>query len=212
MNIDRAFEIEHGLKIEDDGPFITGGPSSPVGLNLPTLTMYIQNTASGIIIWEKFNTGINDWRIFPASKIGFDSSGVEGTFATVQDAIVDIKLKHFGENYTFNKINNFTTTNASFQTAISITSTAPAGTYRANWRYGTINSKKNTSNQSQVLFGGVELFLRDHSANILDSISSFDSNLVHAGGSLSFQIRLRRSAGNGTSSLNDVKCEIWRLT
>jgi hypothetical protein len=61
-NLSRAYELENGLKLGEEGPYVTGGSSTPVGLDLPELTIYIQNIADGNIIWRKFGTGVNDWR------------------------------------------------------------------------------------------------------------------------------------------------------
>ena len=55
---DKAFEVPSGIKIEDDGPFITGGAASPIGLGLPQDTVYHQTTATGIVTWIK--SGVND--------------------------------------------------------------------------------------------------------------------------------------------------------
>ena len=64
---DRAQEVRDGILVED-GPFITGGPAEPTGLNLPKATIYIHTGADdGIEIWKKYGTGANDWvKIFGA--------------------------------------------------------------------------------------------------------------------------------------------------
>ena len=62
----RAYEIENGIIINDangdEAFFLTGGASSPVGLDLPVNTVYLQADAAGILYWRKFSTGVNDWR------------------------------------------------------------------------------------------------------------------------------------------------------
>ena len=67
MDIDKAFEVDFGVVVNFDdnteGPFYTGGPSNPFGLNLPDRTIYVQHDASGIIIWRKFGNNVNDWAI-----------------------------------------------------------------------------------------------------------------------------------------------------
>lgn len=66
VDINKAHEISEGLQITD-GPFITGGSASPVGLSLPQSTVYIQQTSMGIEFWKKFDAGNNDWaKIFGA--------------------------------------------------------------------------------------------------------------------------------------------------
>lgn len=74
INSSKALDAQNGLRVTDDGtegPFITGAPTSPVGLALPVDTIYFQNTASGILIWKKFGAGVNDWRQISAQDIPF---------------------------------------------------------------------------------------------------------------------------------------------
>lgn len=60
-DINRAFDIENGITIEG-GSFITSGPNSPVGLDLPEGTFYIQSTSNGHIVWNKFGATTSNWR------------------------------------------------------------------------------------------------------------------------------------------------------
>lgn len=67
---DKAQEVANGVIINDnnsgntiEGPFYTGGPSEPLGLNLPVNTVWIQNKSDGILTWRKFGIGVNDWSI-----------------------------------------------------------------------------------------------------------------------------------------------------
>lgn len=96
---DRAFEITDGVVVSDDssgnfieGPFYTGGPSSPVGLNLPENTFYTQNTASGCVLWQKFGSGVNDWVVYSSKDVSFDNSiaNIPNSPANVQDALDNI--------------------------------------------------------------------------------------------------------------------------
>jgi len=65
-SFDNAQEVRDGILIED-GPFITGGSPEPTGLDLPKSTLYIHETSTGIEIWKKYGTGVNDWvKIFGA--------------------------------------------------------------------------------------------------------------------------------------------------
>lgn len=64
LNQNKVHEVLNGLKILDgtiEGPIYTGGTGSPVGLDYPVGTFYVQNNGTGPIVWKKFNTGINDW-------------------------------------------------------------------------------------------------------------------------------------------------------
>jgi hypothetical protein len=62
----KSFEVENGLRIIDpdntEGPIYTGGPASPVGLDFPIGSFYVQNDSSiGTVLWSKFGSGVNDW-------------------------------------------------------------------------------------------------------------------------------------------------------
>lgn len=63
MDRSKAFEAENGFLVEN-GPFLTGGASSPVGsiLGQPG-DFYVQNDGSKPIIWFCTGTGVNDWRL-----------------------------------------------------------------------------------------------------------------------------------------------------
>jgi hypothetical protein len=70
INVDKAFEVNSGVVVNDEssgntveGPFFTGGPNIPLGLNLPEKTIYNQVKSDGIVVWRKFGNGINDWSI-----------------------------------------------------------------------------------------------------------------------------------------------------
>ena len=70
MDVNKAFEVINGVLVNEnsagnviEGPFYTGGPNSPVGLNLPEKTVYVQNKIDGMLIWRKFGNGVNDWCI-----------------------------------------------------------------------------------------------------------------------------------------------------
>lgn len=71
MNINKAFSVENGVIVDEPngGPFFTGGTASPVGLDLPTQTIYVRPTANGPEIWRKFGAGTSDWRQLSAQDI-----------------------------------------------------------------------------------------------------------------------------------------------
>lgn len=58
--VNRALDSQFGFKVEN-GPFITGGTLSPVGLDCPVETLYYQTTSTGSVLWRKYGTGVNDW-------------------------------------------------------------------------------------------------------------------------------------------------------
>lgn len=76
MDISKAFSVDNGFLVDEEngGPFYTGGVASPIGLDLPTQTLYVQPTVDGPIIWRKFGTGVNDWRQLSAEDIPADNS------------------------------------------------------------------------------------------------------------------------------------------
>ena len=96
MDINKAYSVDNGVIIDEEngGPFYTGGTASPVGLDLPTQTFYVQPTAGGPILWRKFGVGVNDWRQLSAQDIPFDPSGYLNFEAG--DTDVDLALKRFG--------------------------------------------------------------------------------------------------------------------
>ncbi len=80
MTIDanKTFEVDNGVTIgaEGEGPFYTGGPSSPYGLDLPVRSLYNQVTTEGIRLWIKHDTRVNDWCVLSGS-----------TFSLLEDSI-----------------------------------------------------------------------------------------------------------------------------
>lgn len=65
-DISRAYEVDFGYIVGNengDGPFITGGPSSPLNTyNLPTRTVYFQTfTDSPAKMWVKTGPTISEW-------------------------------------------------------------------------------------------------------------------------------------------------------
>lgn len=98
---DKAHESDGGYIVNDEsngdtieGPYYTGGPSSPIGLDLPTSTFYVQNTSQGNLIWKKIGAGVNDWRELSAQDIPFDPTGQLNFDPT--DTTVDLALQKFG--------------------------------------------------------------------------------------------------------------------
>jgi hypothetical protein len=78
IDISRAFEVSNGVILNNDsdieGPFLTGGSSSPIGLDLPLRTIYFRNDTNKIKIYLKVGLTVNDWREVSAQDILFDNS------------------------------------------------------------------------------------------------------------------------------------------
>lgn len=142
MDVDKAFEALNGFDVktdeDTDGPFYTGGPSDPTGLDLPVRTFYVQNEASTPVkIWLKFNTGVNDWRQLDAIDIPYDPTG----FLNFEPTDTDVKkaLDKFGalnladltELEAFNDDSTSSTTTNGWSTKHNITTVGikTAGTF-----------------------------------------------------------------------------------
>ena len=99
FNPDKAFAISNGLRINESlsGPLITGGPDSPVGLDLPIGAVYLQPISDNFQIWKKVGAGVNDWRLLSARDITFDNTiaQLQGSPANVQTAIEALKSARF---------------------------------------------------------------------------------------------------------------------
>lgn len=92
---DLAFEAENGVQVTENnssvlGPFYTGGPNSPVGLDLSVNTFYVQNTGDRVVLWQKFGPLVSNWRVYPASDIGFNNTGTDFSSDNVQDALEEV--------------------------------------------------------------------------------------------------------------------------
>lgn len=74
-NSDKAFETDDGFTIKD-GPFITGGTSSPVGLDAPVGTIYIQTATDGVKLWKHFTTNVADWKTLNEEVFGISPPGI----------------------------------------------------------------------------------------------------------------------------------------
>lgn len=66
-----AYEVNSGLKI-NNGPLFIGGTASPIGLDEPLFSVYVQELSNGIIFWKHNSSDPNDWapitaEIFSAS-------------------------------------------------------------------------------------------------------------------------------------------------
>jgi len=131
FEIAKAFAVSSGLRINEslEGPFITGGPSSPVGLDLPIGTIYFQPIASGFELWEKRGALSSEWSLkqFVSKALVtefFSSTAISSTTSTTFQ----------------NKIN---------ETSISL----EAGRYAIFWALEFTNNNNNQSSAIRVLIG-----------------------------------------------------------
>jgi len=96
MDVSKAFSVDNGFIIDEEngGPFITGGTASPIGLDLPTSTIYVRPTATGVETWKKYNTGVNDWREISAQDIPYAkmSTAYRAGSDNVKSALDELRL------------------------------------------------------------------------------------------------------------------------
>lgn len=221
----RALEAQNGFQVNYresgnlvNGPLYTGGPSSPVGMNLPVSTVYVQNEGTRIIVWQKFGAGVNDWRVYPAQDIGLDVSGLISNssdltgLTNVQDVVAAIANRHFGKQYGQASNGLFQTSSATFFSALSFSGTRDAGNYRFYFQYSTTNSKSNTNNESRFTVNGTQYFLREQIGLAINSVGRFVTNISHPGGTLTANLELRRSLGNGLAEVSATNIELWRIS
>lgn len=225
LDKNKADEVLHGVIVNDpaggnlvEGPFYTGGPSSPVGLTLPVNTFYVQNVGNEIYVWKKFGAGVNDWRRYSAQDVPVDVSALTANSSDLtgvtqlQEMVAALANRHFGKVYQFVEATTFQTTSATPVTALSYSGTQPAGNYRVRAEFEATNSKSNTNNITRILFNGSVLNSRTQVGIAVNSVTNLKSNLVHPGGTLTALIDLQRTAGNGNAILNTISLELWRVS
>lgn len=224
MDISKALEAEEGFLVED-GPFYTGGTASPIGLDLPTNTLYLQDTASGVLIFRKFGAGVNDWRQLSAQDVPFDVSGLTASspdltgLTQTQEVGEALAARVFGQSFAWTNQNPaFQTTSATFVPALTLSlGTVPAGTYFLMWSYRANNSKANTTNETNVTVNGS--ILSQGSQIGQDTIIAGGNGPVFSGfysfaipaGTLTANINARLSTGNGTVRISSMQLACWRV-
>jgi hypothetical protein len=178
----KAFAIPNGLRIneEDGGPFITGGPPSPVGLDAPIGTIYFQTIANGFNLWEKFGPAVGNWQIkqFVAKEL-------------------------ITEFFSSNSIS--TTTSTTFQNKINAT-TLPLGSgqYAIFWALEYTNENNNQSAEIQVLLSSQQIasdqssFGSGSAGQYTIRSAVFLTDVIS--GVQTFQIQFRRVSG-GTAAI-----------
>ena len=109
INIEKSFEVTDGILVNEDsggnyieGPFYTGGPSIPKGLDLPKNTIYIQNKVDGIVIWRKFGNNVDDWAVHDGllrREFSHDLCIPMGNALIIPSSKIDGELYIDGEGY-----------------------------------------------------------------------------------------------------------------
>jgi len=233
MAIDRskAHEIDNGIIINDngtEGPFYTGGPSSPVGLALDQNTIYVQNAGSKCVIWQKFGAGANDWRIYSSEDVSFDPNGF-GNFE-VTDINVNLALQRFGsftvadlgQEEAFNSLSQETTTSngwvskSSFPITTEFTKTA--GQFVVQWSAEVGQTKTNRNFGFRVLaaptgsplveLGNVELTVNRDNDLIMQS--GFQEIIVPTDNTIDIDIQFGQTTQGQSAIIRNVSVEVQR--
>lgn len=134
IDVAKAFEANSGFRPNDNGtagPFYTGGPASPVGLDLPVDSFYVQNQgAGGVVFWRKYGTGVNDW-----------------TKTLANDFYQE----------TVNEGNSTTTSTTTYANKLTLnTPTLPLGDYVVEWTFRWLSANANRGVQVRVFDGTTE--------------------------------------------------------
>ena len=227
MDISKTFDADNGFVVnttDDTGPFFTGGSASPVGLNLPTRTLYIQtNSASKAIIWQKFSTGVNDWRILSAQDVPFDVTGLTtqspdlSGLTQSREVVGAIANRAFGKS--FNQAftaGNFSTTGSTFQTIQTIPSTSIiAGNYII-LMHGRF--------QKSLISAQLEIRIQVNGSTVLDEeeISLDDDDFFYGhtavvyvanlSGNITVTSQMRKLSGGGNVQAESRTLMYWRVS
>lgn len=220
-NLDRAYELNNGIVITEDGAYLTSGSSSPVGLDLPVRTIYLQESASGILIWKKFGTGVNDWRQLSAQDIPFLPSLAENETATdLQQLGEDLANRHYGKDFSHQFTNNLLTTSnneLSYDTLnFSVTAENTPNKYRTAINLYWNASKDNESFIGRLYFDGtlekeieISPSSRDASTREANTLLYYPTNL--STGNHTLELRFLSTKGNTTARVYQADFEVWRV-
>lgn len=223
----KAFEVPEGLLLTDEngneGPFITGGASSPVGLALSTNTIYVQNTTTGITFWQKFGVGNNDWRKYPASEAFFNTTGLTTESPdlinkdNVQNAIAAIANRAFGKSFNESfTTGTFSTSSTTFQTMQTIPSyTVVPGNYIAisHGRYlkTLLNAQVGVRMQinGTTIIDEEEIAMDDDDFYFGHTMFTYVPNLS---GNVTLTSQIRKIGGGGTVRAESRTLMMWRVS
>lgn len=218
---DKAYEVSHGFKVTD-GPLFTGGSVSPVGLDEPVTSFYWRTDNQ--TLWYKYDVGVNDWRQIRAADSTFDITNVIANsddltgITQLQELGEALSNRHFGKDSVFDQAGGpFSTTSGTFVTVFTVNldvSATPSGTYRLGWNAQDVTSKSNTLGEVQIVVDSglpSEIIVDTDIITFVESrFSGFDSGVI-ANGVRTIDLRIRRTTGNGSVSIENVSIEAWRV-
>lgn len=208
MDVNKAFSAENGVIIDEQngGPFYTGGAASPVGLDLPTGTFYLQSTVSGVLIWRKFGALVTDWRQLSAQDIPI--SAIVGSAATeVQTALED----SMNYNAVASASGNTTTTSATDVLIADMSLVAPVnGKYLVNFNTSLSYSTNNAAAFLSVYVGGVlvsnaSVKFDRKNVNLIIPVAISGVVLTASGDDAARTIDVRWRVSAGTLTANDFR-------
>lgn len=220
-DINSAFEVESGF-LKENGPFFTGGTSSPVGLDLPENTLYSQTTVAGVVLWQKVGPLSTEWVIYQAKNISFSSS--QGLTSTnVNEAIdeaftsnTNVFGRDFFENTT--QFNDSTTGNTFkiYDTGSFTVTDTTTNKYRISSEFTWGHNSAANDIRVQLLVDGIiieemRVEPKDSGADqrIKNTITGYLNNL--SVGSHTYTLRYRPATANRVSRMYRSVIEVWRV-
>lgn len=190
LNPNRVFEAEGGFRVLDgttEGPIYTGGPLSPVGLDFPVGTFYVQNNGTGAVIWRKWNTGVNDWvRAAPNDFFQTALAAAESS----------------------------TTSTTTWTTKVSlVTPTLPSGDYRLGWRYKW-RAGANRQLDFRIQRNGANAFTSQPftSSAVENRADSGFARFNGISGVQTFNLDFKITGSGTTLFMSEAFLEFWRVT
>lgn len=229
-DIDRAYEISRGLiinQISADGPFITGGPSSPIGLNLPVRTIYLRNDTSKVRIYLKFGNNNNDWRELSAQDVPFLTTGLTNSSPDLigandlQQAVTALADRDYGKDFAeTTREDSQTVSGSTFVSRDTLNFTARGNgvnKYRvaANWTYSHDSASNDVRFQIFIDGSRVGPEVREEPKDrggdqrFARSIVWYESNLSN--GAHTFELRFRPATASRDTTVHYSNLEAWRV-
>lgn len=226
MEVDNAFEILNGLDIVPEvgveGPFITGGPSSPVGLDLPIRTLYLQNDTSGVKYFIKFGAGTGDWRQLSAEDLPFDPTNAENvTDVDLQSLGETLANRPYGKDFSYIRtVTSGSTSGGTFTTYTSlnlvVTAESTPNSYRINADFLWGHNSASNDIRVQLVFNGsavkeVRIEPKDSGTDqrIQNNLLYYVDDLPV--GTYSIQLQYRPATSSRTSRMYEGIIETWRV-
>ena len=185
MNQNEAFEIS-GIVL-NEGPFVTGGPSSPVGSDLPINTLYFQNDPSGVRIWFRENAS---W--------------------------TQLKQRDFRDKFKLAEATPETSTNSTtnFSNKVTLTTgTLVSGKYRIgfNFKWRASNSARGINARIAVNGTSVYEFTKTVATTAeTPNESGFEYFTLNSSGAITITLDFRAYLAT-TAFMRDAILEVWRV-